>query len=206
MERIERTFGLKLNGNCVPVEEKSMFGDSSKYDLMITIGLGKTYNGNVSYIVAMNPLNNSSVSINGWTIKEIGMPGNWFGQSLVFSLVDRYGEKFTLSCLQCFYEDARITMLSKSFSSLIDFCNSNYCVDTYKFKEDNSFAYTNQKSITGLKSLFNSISSYLDKYEKVAKRLKEDGSDAAMECLKAINKVLKEKTEEILNISVNIDS
>ncbi len=205
MERIERTFGLKLNGNCVPVEEKSMFGDSSKYDLMLTIGLKNVHNGNVSYIVAMNPLKNNSISINGWTIEEIHMPGNWYGQWLDFSLVDRYGVEFEYSSIQCFYEEARITMLSKSFSSLIDFCNSNYCVDTCKLKEDKSFVCTKQQSIGGLKNLFNSISSYLDKYMIVAQKLKEDGSDAAMECLTEINKDLKEKTEKILNINVNID-
>ena len=64
----------------------------SKYDFLLKDYLVKSYNGNDTYRINVMTEIGKEAIINGWKLQNIELPGNWFGQSSYFNLIDKYGD------------------------------------------------------------------------------------------------------------------
>lgn len=185
MSYIEKTFGVKIREYFVAVEEADLFSDISKYDFLLKDRLVKSYNGNDTYRIDVMTEIGKEAIINGWKLQHIELPGNWFGQSSYFSLIDKYGDiynskKSVLDNL--WYNRQPVMMIRETLLCVLNFTNENHSAKYARVTEGldvPSVCY----NIDELGKFTEKVNQYIHEYQEIQKLLKDENAEEYVEHL-----------------------
>lgn len=131
--------GLNLKGASVELVQLDIMSDVSPYEYMLKDELTSEYNGNRCFTITIYSRDKASeihFKINGWTLKKLAFPGNWYGEWGVATLVDRLGNEYEYHCKeQGNHSKEMLLDLRTSFANIIKFTKENYTLEHYYIRE-----------------------------------------------------------------------
>ena len=198
-------YGVKIREGFVAVEEANPFGELSKYDFVLKDCLVESYNGNDSYRIEVMREIRSDAIINGWQLKKIDLPGNWFGQNSYFCIIDKMGNEYRSPkpvLREMWYVKQPVVMIRETLLAVLKFTQNTPSVK-YAIIMDGFDIPKDCNSIEKLHQFTSQVEKYLSDYMEVLSVLESDND---VEEIKRLKEGFDTQIRKCYPFTINIES
>lgn len=165
-----KIFAIKLINNKIIIVNES---DNYNADIVVKDKMTSCVNGNKCYAAFFMDKNGkeSPLKINGWTIRKLEFPGDWFNNCIDFDVVDCYSfeKNIRTDNNRQIYPDHRETMIRKAMEEVLNVCKTpfqkyNQFMEGLNIKDELSIRDANEL-------INNKIQKYIETYNSVLELL-----------------------------------
>lgn len=191
-------FKISTVGRTVIVQETNDFCEGT----IVKDSLKSSVNGNYCYAADFYDKNGKQINytINGWTVRQLGFPGDWFDNCIHVILVDRFGYDYNLWVRDKreVYPDHRESMIRRAMEAVIEYSKSPF-VKYNEFMK--GLSVDKEMSISRANTLINhKIIEYFEMYESVLELL--DTMDDKKDLIEKVKQSFFDNLDKLRSVKI----